>query len=31
LVDLWDSGLPPAYPILVPDRVTPTYDRDSRR
>src|SRR5215204_3357177 len=24
-----DSGLPPAYPIPVPDRVTPTYERDS--
>src|SRR3954451_10449375 len=22
----WDSGLPPAYPISVPDRVAPTYE-----
>src|SRR4028118_575431 len=29
LADLWDSGLPPAYPIPVPDRVTPTYEWDS--
>src|SRR3954453_142211 len=27
LVDLWASGLSPAYPIPVPDRVTPTYER----
>src|SRR4028118_1344382 len=26
LKDPWDSGLPPAYPIPVPDRVTPTYE-----
>src|SRR5215217_7802642 len=26
LVAIWDSGLPPVYPILVPDRVTPTYE-----
>src|SRR4051812_35522375 len=26
-MDPWDSGLPPAYPIPVPDRVTPTYER----
>src|SRR4051812_8199611 len=25
-MDPWDSGLPPAYPISVPDRVTPTYE-----
>src|SRR4051794_36543860 len=30
LVDLWDSGLPPAYPIPVPDRVTPTYETSYR-
>jgi hypothetical protein len=29
LLDPWDSGLPPAYPIPVPDRVTPTYEQDS--
>src|SRR3954452_15500211 len=26
LGDLWASGLSPAYPIPVPDRVTPTYE-----
>ncbi len=29
LEDPWDSGLPPAYPISVPDRATPTYEWDS--
>ena len=28
-MDPWDSGFPPAYPIPVPDRVTPTYEWDS--
>ncbi len=25
-MDLGASGLPPTYPISVPDRVTPTYE-----
>jgi hypothetical protein len=29
LVDPWESGLPPAYPIPVPDRATPTYEWES--
>jgi hypothetical protein len=29
LADPWGSGLPPADPIPVPDRVTPTYEWES--
>src|SRR5690242_18715347 len=29
-MDLWASGLSPAYPIPVPDRVTPTCEGQRR-